>query len=65
MSWIIITVLLLIIVVVNIGFVPDEYYVTEGVDDVVNLTVEVTFGKIGHEIMVMILLNTRNESNSG
>lgn len=55
--------LLLIIVVVNIGFVPDEYYVTEGVDDFVNLTVEVTFGQLGREVVV--ILNAISKSDSG
>ena len=56
-------ILALITVVVNIGFVPHEYYVTEGVDDFVSLTVKVTSGQLGREVIVT--LNAKNESNSG
>ena len=48
--------------VVNIGFVPSEYYVTEG-DDFVNLNVEVISGQLG--IHIVVRLRGQSEFNHG
>ena len=44
----------LLLPVVVIGFVPDNYTVTEGVDGFVNLTVELLDGELGRDVVVEV-----------
>ena len=37
-----------------IGFVPDTYNATEGVDQLVNLNVQLISGQLGREVIVII-----------
>ena len=41
-----------------IGFVPSQYSVTEGVNQLANLNVELISGQLGREVLV--ILNTRS-----
>ena len=46
--------------VVVLGFVSHIYHVSEGVDRLANLTVELVSGQLGQEVVVV--LNTRSDS---
>lgn len=52
--------LLLICIAAEIGFAPDNYFVTERVDGFANLTVELISGQLGRDVVVF--LNTQSGS---
>ena len=51
---------LLLCIAAEIGFAPDNYFVTERVDGFANLTVELISGQLGRDVVVF--LNTQSGS---